>query len=165
MRRKKDGLLTQTRERVGTGTPKRRKKEGVFDRINEKRLPIPSKKTSWEMSFFLLQMPAAAATPPAKKTLVSLHTTTSSPSSSHLLSPSSSITPTQCSRFPHHTRAHNSSSPLIDTSFVMSIMTAISVWERKKEKKKGVEAYDGYWGMMDITVIKGIQQEVSLMLH
>jgi hypothetical protein len=31
----------------------------------------------------------------------------------------------------------------------MSIMTAISVWERKKEKKKGVEAYDGCWGVME----------------
>ena len=47
-------------------------------------------------------------------------------------------------------------------------MTAISVWERKKEKKKGVEAYDGYWGMMDITVIKGIRArgefDVALMI-
>jgi hypothetical protein len=36
---------------MGTGTTKRRKKEGVFDRINEKLLPIPSKKTNWEISF------------------------------------------------------------------------------------------------------------------
>ncbi len=130
--------MTLTRERTGTGTTKRRKKEGVFDRINEKRVPIPSKKTSWEISFCLLQMPAAATTLPAKKSLVSLHNTTS-PSPSHL-SPSSSITPTQCSPFPHLAQAHYSSSPLIDISFVASIMTAISVWERKKERKKGVEA-------------------------
>jgi hypothetical protein len=77
MRRKKDGLLTQNRERMGTGTTKKRKKEGVFDRFNEKHLPTPSKKTSWEISFFLLKMPAAATTPPAKKSLVPLHTTTS----------------------------------------------------------------------------------------
>jgi hypothetical protein len=123
---------------MGTGTPKRRKKEGEFDRINEKHLPIPSKKTSWEIHPYLLKKPTSADTPPAKKSLVSLHTATS-PSSSHLSS-SSSITPTQRSPFPHHTLAHYSSSPLIDTSFVVSIMTAISVWERKKERKKGKEA-------------------------
>jgi hypothetical protein len=42
MRRKKEGLLARTRETIGTGTPKRRKKEGVFDRINEKGLPVPT---------------------------------------------------------------------------------------------------------------------------
>jgi hypothetical protein len=40
----------------------------------------------------------------------------------------------------HPDRAHNSSFCLLDTSFVASIMTVISVWERKKEKKKGEEA-------------------------
>jgi hypothetical protein len=49
MRRKKEGLLTRTRETMGTGIPKIRKNEGVFDRIDEKRLPIPSKKTCWEI--------------------------------------------------------------------------------------------------------------------
>ena len=94
------------------------------DRINEKRLPIPSKKTCWEIHPYLLKKPTSA--------------NTLSPS---LISPSLSIL--------HHTRVHYSSSPLIDTSFVMSIMTAISVWERKKERKKGVEVYDGCWGMME----------------
>jgi hypothetical protein len=40
----------------------------------------------------------------------------------------------------HHSQAHNSSSLLINTSFVASIMTAILVWERKKEKEKEEEA-------------------------
>ena len=39
----------------------------------------------------------------------------------------------------HPDRAHNSSFCLLDTSFVASIMTVISVWERKKEKKKWVK--------------------------
>jgi len=56
MRRKKEGLLARTRETIGTGTPKRRKKEGVFDRINEKGLPVPTQKTSWEIYLFLLKM-------------------------------------------------------------------------------------------------------------
>ena len=75
--------MARTRERMGTGTPKRRKKEGEFDRINEKRLPIPSKKTCWEIHLHLLEMPASVATPPAKRSLMSLRTTTSH-SSSHL---------------------------------------------------------------------------------
>jgi hypothetical protein len=33
---------------MGTGTPKRRLKEGVFDRINEKHVLIPSERTCWE---------------------------------------------------------------------------------------------------------------------
>jgi len=38
----------------------------VKDRINEKRLPIPSKKTCWDIHLHLLEMPASVATPPAK---------------------------------------------------------------------------------------------------
>ena len=75
--------MARTRESMGTGTPKRRKKEGEFDRINEKHLPIPSKKTCWEIHLHLLEMPASVATPPAKRSLMSLRTTTSH-SSSHL---------------------------------------------------------------------------------
>ena len=91
------GVLARTRERVGTGTPKRRKKEGVFDGINEKGLPVPTQKTSWEIYLFLLKMPASAELRAPKFFLLTLHTTTSSPhhpiNSSHL-SPSTSITPT-----------------------------------------------------------------------
>jgi len=42
-------------------------------------------------------------------------------------------------------------------------MTAISVWERKKEKKKGVEAYDGCWGMMEGIRARGEFDDVVLM--
>ena len=138
--------MARTRESMGTGTPKRRKKEGEFDRINEKRLPIPSKKTSWEIHPYLLKKPTSADTPSAKRSLVSFRTTTSPLvlvshlSIEHHTQPSLSIL--------HHTRVHYSSSPLIDTSFVVSIMT-VMVWERKKERKKGVEVYDGCWGMME----------------
>ncbi len=72
-----------------------------------------------------------------KPNSTSLHTSSSHPLTNNT-SPSS-IAPTQCSPFPQHTRAHNSSFWLIDTSFVLSIMTTISVWERKKEKKKREE--------------------------
>ena len=69
--------MARTRESMGTGTPKRRKKEGEFDRINEKRLPIPSKKTSWEIHPYLLKKPTSANTPSAERSLVSFRTTTS----------------------------------------------------------------------------------------
>jgi hypothetical protein len=88
---------------MGNGTPKRRKKEGAFDRINKKGLPIPSQKTSWEIYLFL--------TPPAKKTLLTLHTTTSPHpltlnSSQQLLSPLTFI------ELEHHTyNTHRSSCP------------------------------------------------------
>ena len=121
------------------------------DRINEKRLPIPSVKTCWEIQLCLLEMPASVATPPAKRSLMSLRTTTSH-SSSHL-SPLSIEHRTHPSlSILHHYRAHYSSFCLLDTSFVASIMTVISVWERKKEKKKWVkEAGRAMAAMISVT--------------
>ena len=103
------------------------------DRINEKRLPIPSKKTCWEIHLYLLEMPASVATPPAKRSLASLRTTTSH-SSSHLSPLHRASHPSITLHSPHY-----SSFCLLDTSFVVSNMTVISVWERKKEKKKWVK--------------------------
>jgi hypothetical protein len=66
-----------------------------------------------------------------------------------------------CSSLSWRNDAHNSSSPLIDTSFVVSIMTVVTVWERKKERKKGEEArmVTAAMCMMDF------EQEVSPTLH
>jgi hypothetical protein len=125
---------------VGTGTPKRRKKEGVFDGINEKGLPVPTQKTSWEIYLFLLNMPASAELWPPKFFLLTLHTTTSS-------SPHHPINSSHLHRASHlqYPLLFMSSSHYLSSLFlfgahwhfiVISIMTMIMVWERKKEKKK-----------------------------
>ena len=115
------------------------------DRINEKRLPIPSKKTCWEIHLHLLEMPASVATPPAKRSLMSLRTTTSH-SSSHLSPLHRASHPSITLYSPHY-----SSFCLLDTSFVASIMT-VMVWERKKEKKKWVkEACRAMAAMISVT--------------
>jgi len=115
MRRKKEGLLAQTREMIGTGIPKRRKKGGVFDRNNEKRVLIPSKRTCWEIHLYLLKMPSSGCYSACQKIFdVTPHhhiitlVTSSHLSIEHCTHPSISTL--------HHYRAHNSSFWLIDTS-------------------------------------------------
>ena len=44
----------------------------------------------------------------------------------------------------------------------MSIMT-VMVWERKKERKKGIEVYDGCWGMMEGIRARG-EFDIALMI-
>ena len=75
--------------------------EGVKDRINDKHVFIPSKKTCWEIHLYLLEIPASVATPPAKRSLMSLRTTTTPSSSqlSPLITSPSSIAPIHHSPF------------------------------------------------------------------
>jgi hypothetical protein len=53
---------------------------------------------------------------------------------------SSLITSLLSTNLQHH-QAHNSSFCIFDTSFVKSTMTVISVWERKKERKKWIKSW------------------------
>ena len=126
--KKKEGPFDTNylKKRMGTGTPKRRKKEGVFDRINEKRLLIPSKTTIFSFSK-CQHLPLLRLTKDLWCHSAPPHITPSSliphPLISHLsikLTPPFSIT-----------------LELI----IPLIMTIISVWERKKEKKKGSILY------------------------
>jgi hypothetical protein len=104
-------------------------------RTRESLVLIPSKKTCWEIHLYLLKKPASAATPSAKKSLMSLH----SHHHNTIIIPSLIYTPS--STILCHYPAYNSSFCIFDTSFVKSTMTVISVWERKKERKKWINSW------------------------
>ena len=116
------------------------------DRINEKRVLIPSKKTCWEIHLYLLEMPSSGCYSACQKIFdVTPH--------HHITLVLSSLTSLHRASHPSITlhSPHYSSFCLLDTSFVVSNMT-VMVWERKKEKKKWVkEAGRAMAAMISVT--------------
>ena len=111
----------------------RRKKEGILTRTRECLVLIPSKKSCWEihLTFSKCQRRYSDSQKIFDVLHTALHNTIVIPSL--IYTPSSTIL--------RHYRAHNSSFCIFDTSFVKSTMTVISVWERKKERKKWIKSW------------------------
>ena len=149
-RRKKEGILTRTRESLELVLQREERRRGwKTGSMRNEYLFLPRKHVGKSNSTFskcqhlsLLRLPkdlwCHSAPPHHTRPLIS-HL-----SIEHRTHPSRSIL--------HHYRAHYSSFCLLDTSFVASNMTVISVWERKKEKKKWVkEAGRAMAAMISVT--------------
>ena len=150
MRRKKEGILTRTRESLELVLQREERRRGWKTGSTRNAYQfLPRKHVGKSISTFskcqhlsLLRLPkdlwCHSAPPHHTRPLIS-HL-----SIEHRTHPSLSIL--------HHYRAHYSSFCLLDTSFVASNMTVISVWERKKEKKKWVkEAGRAMAAMISVT--------------